>query len=201
MGFFESEARVSLSEVERFKESVEHFYTTVENVKNQMVNELKDEMERIEVGAEKMKALATNCRSLYEESKRLESDISRAITRLKAQLQSTPKEISQEKTGEGGEKATVKKPNPEYNRLIQEIKKHKSRLSRAKDASWRIYNKESELRRNSEYLFSMTAELEQDAKSVKDALQSLEQKTSSARYSLENTIQAIGGYMRQRIAD
>ncbi len=201
MGLFDSEARVSLSEVERFKEGVEHFYTTVENAKNEILNELKSETERIETDAEKMKALASSCRSLYEESKRLESDISRAITGLKAQLQSTPKEISQEKTGEDGKKTTVKKPNPEYNRLIQEIKKQESRLSRAKDASWRIYNKESEFRRNSEYLFSTVAELEQGAKSIKDALQSLEQKTVSARYSLDNTVQAICEYVRQRIMD
>lgn len=199
MGLFDSEARVSLREVEFFKESVVSFYNTIQSIKYEMLGNLKSEIEDIDTRAEAMKALATSAQSLYEQTKRLEADINATIRQLRAQLQSTPKEIEIKKTGQDGKVTVTKKPNPEYSRLVQEIKKQESRLARAKEVAWKVYNKVSEYRRNSEYLFSRSAELAKSAEEIRYSMQGIEQKTVSARNSLEATVDAINEYTKERL--
>lgn len=199
MGFFDSEARVRLSEVEKFKEELENFYRILEDIKAELINNLKAEQEEIEANAKTMEQLTAQCEELYSSIQKLKAQIEASIRRLREQLANTPKEIETVKTDDEGNETVERKPNPEYAQIEKEIKEQERRLSQVKEVSWAVYNKKSELRRQTEYLYTKLSELKKAIESINDALSIIEQKTTVARNSIEGTVEAIRSYCNVRL--
>jgi len=195
MSGFHSEGHVLLSDVEQFHGSVDHFLSALHGAGTEIPNEVKDLIDEVAEKANELHKLSAECDELYEQIQKKKHSIEQHVASLKRQLASTPKTIEKTVTNSDGSTKTVKEPNPEYQRITAELQHEQSRLSKIKELSWKVYNKKSELQRQTQYLQSLLGTMEAAAKKVIAALGSLSRKAERAARCLDQTEEAVREYV------
>ena len=191
---FSSNARVKLSCVEGFRNSVIDFNSTQADAKSGIERSFAEAIKEVEEIAREMERLAKECDALYEAIQKKKSEIERTIARIKNQLAHTPKHIEKRSTDKNGKEVVKKEPNPEYARLQSELKAQSARLCHIKDLSWEVYNKCSELRREASYVAMKLGEIRDYNQRASDKLNQIERLAASAARSLDVTVSAIQEY-------
>ena len=180
MGLFSSEAHVSLDTIRRFKEEVNAFSSEINNVASTISKQINEGLEEAVQKTKTFEKLKNECSELYEEIKQRKSELEQLVHSLEEQLSSTPKEIEIEKKNSDGSVSTETKPNPEYARIQKELKEAKTKLSKIKDLSWKVYNKKSELDRLTSQAYEYTSKIESQSKNVNSSFNELQSKANIA---------------------
>lgn len=198
MGLFSSNARVKLSCVEGFRNSVINFNGTQSDAKWGIEKSFAEAIEEVGAIVEEMERLSKECDALYEAIQKKKSEIERLIANIKNQLAHTPKQIEKRSTDKNGKEVVKKEPNPEYTRLQNELKKQSSRLCSIKDLSWEVYNKCSELKREAAFVATKLGEIKDYQQRANGKLNDIERLAASAAGCLDSTVSAINAYLSIR---
>ncbi len=196
MGIFNCEGHVLLREVERFGEAVDDFNNAVGTNASEIDERFGEAVRDIGEICNAVGVQAARSDALYGQIQALKSSIEQRISSLRSELAATPKYIEKTVTDEEGNEKVVKEPNPRYAEIENQIHAQESRLSAAKELSWGVYNKQSELHREFSYAQQILGEVEAASKSVSLKLTELKGKTEAAKNAVHATEESILNYTR-----
>ncbi len=187
-------AVASISVMENMVNQIRSFSDTLRGFADMANNSVQTELNECQEKLNVYQQLKARAPALLERAREKKRQLEKQQKALETQLSNTPKEIEETKTDSQGNSVTVTKPNPEYQRIQNELKAVAAKVAKAKSLTYKISDMVSTIGRECDMVRGICGSMEALPQQIGYCTRQMDSANQSAESSLGRAIRALNDY-------